>query len=418
MDRGDPDCGTITRVLANARRMRIPRRSLLRQRVGAVAAIALAACAEPPTLGSGIGAATVGDYETSTCTTAVVLELSRQIAAEVGCLVPGELVPFAEGNGVRFVGAAVLPYASEDGRADLLAAVAAGGGTTLDLTSAYRTVAQQYLLYRWYQLGRCGIPVAATPGTSNHESGRAIDVDNWEDWLTVLPAHGWAHDVPGDDVHFDHLASPDLRGTDVLAFQRLWNRNHPAAAIDEDGAYGPMTAMALAMAPAEGFAIGASCVAAGLAVELVAIEMPEYVPSGEAFDVTITVRNAGAEAWPTGAALVTAEPLGRASVLAGPGWIAADRPAAVTDAIAAGGYATFRFTAVAPVVEDPTELLETFTLAIGDEHAGAVALRVRVEFGGGDVGGCGCASGGAADPRSLGLVALVGVGLGRRRRRR
>ena len=30
-----------------------------------------------------------------------------------------------------------------------------------------------------------------------------------------------------------------LRGADVLAFQRLWNRNHPGDAIDEDGLYGP-----------------------------------------------------------------------------------------------------------------------------------------------------------------------------------
>ena len=53
--------------------------------------------------------------------------------------------------------------------------------------------------------------MAAAPGGSNHESGRAIDVGNWSAWVTILGDHGWAHDVPGDDVHFDHLASPDLR---------------------------------------------------------------------------------------------------------------------------------------------------------------------------------------------------------------
>lgn len=397
--------------------MRIPCRPLLRQRAGAALVFGLAACAEPPTLGSGVGAATVGDYETSSCTTAVVIELSKQIAAEVGCLVPGELVPFAEGNGVRFVGAAVLPYASEQGRADLLAAVAAGGGTTLDLTSAYRTVVQQYLLYRWYQLDRCGIPVAAAPGTSNHESGRAIDVSNWQDWLTDLPAHGWAHDVPGDDVHFDHLASADLRGTDVLAFQRLWNRNHPGAAIDEDGDYGPMTAMALAMAPAEGFPIGATCATEALAVEVESIVAPRTVASGATFSVELTVRNAGTATWPADTALVTAEPLGRASALAGPGWLAADRVALAEAATDPDQVRQFTFTAVAPVVEADTELTESFTLAIGVEHAGTIALVVTVEADGGAAGGCGCASGGAVDPRSLGLVALVGFGLRRRRRR-
>lgn len=398
--------------------MRIPCRSSLRLRAGAAIVFGLAACAEPPTLGSGIGAATVGEFETTSCTTAVVIELSRQIAAEVGCLVPGELVPFAEGNGVRFVGAAVLPYASEQGRADLLAAVAAGGGTSLDLTSAYRTVAQQYLLYRWYQLGRCGIPVAAMPGDSNHESGRAIDVSNWQDWLTDLPAHGWAHDVPGDDVHFDHLASADLRGTDVLAFQRLWNRNNPGAAIDEDGDYGPMTAMALAMAPAVGFPIGATCATEALAVDVESLVAPRAVASGATFSVELTVRNAGTATWPADTALVTAEPLGRASAFAGPGWLAADRVALAEAATAPDQVRQFTFTAVAPDIEADTELTESFTLAIGAAHAGTIALVVTVEADGGAAGGCGCASsGGAMDPRSLGLIALVGLGLRRRRRR-
>ena len=56
--------------------------------------------------------------------------------------------------------------------------------------------------------------------------------------------------------HFDHVASPDIRGMDVHAFQRLWNRNHPEDPIDEDGVYGPNTDARLAQAPAEGFPIG------------------------------------------------------------------------------------------------------------------------------------------------------------------
>jgi len=39
--------------------------------------------------------------------------------------------------------------------------------------------------------------------------------------ITSMANRGWAHDVPGDPVHFDHLSSPDIRGKDVLAFQRL-----------------------------------------------------------------------------------------------------------------------------------------------------------------------------------------------------
>jgi hypothetical protein len=165
-------------------------------------------------------------------------------------------------SGIEFTGSAVLPYLGEAGRTALYAAVGDADGRVLRVTSAFRTVVQQYLLFRWFQQGRCGITAAADPGDSNHESGRALDVSNDGDWIATLGAHGWAHDVPGDPVHFDHLDSPDIRGADVLAFQTLWNRNTPDADhIAEDGVYGPMTEAAILRAPAEGFGIGASCAA-------------------------------------------------------------------------------------------------------------------------------------------------------------
>lgn len=219
-------------------------------------AVALAACGGDPEVGWSQAEATVAEVADGGCTTSVVLGLSRQIADEVGCMAPDTLVTVAEGSGIEFSGSAVLPYLTPEARDDLVAAVAARGGT-LQINSAYRTVAQQYLLYRWYQQGRCSISAAATPGRSNHESGRALDVGNYGDWIGALGDRGWSHDVPGDPVHFDHLASPDLRGMDVHAFQRLWNRNHPEDLIDEDGLYGPQTEARLRASPADGFAIGA-----------------------------------------------------------------------------------------------------------------------------------------------------------------
>ena len=359
----------------------------------------------------------VEEYVDTSCSTAVVIALSRQIAAEVGCMAPGQLVAFAEGNGIVFAGGAVLPYVSEVARADLYDAVASGGGRALELTSVYRTVVQQYLLYRWFQAGRCGITAAAMPGQSNHESGRAIDVSNWSAWVGDLGAHGWGHTVPGDDVHFDHTASPDLRGTDVLAFQRLWNRNHPGMTILEDGDYGPMTAMAVAMAPAEGFAIGASCVTEGLGVELVAITAPRELAEGATAAVTIAVRNSGSTTWPAGAALVTAEPLGRASALADPTWPAPARAAVLEAAVAPGGEATFAFAIRAPAVEADLELTESFTLEAGAEHAGTIALVVTVtDDGRGEAsGGCSAGGGGAGSGLALALLALL-TGRGRARR--
>ncbi len=218
---------------------------------------------EPPPMMMGmpsIEGTPVSTFEATSCSTEVVLELSRQIAEEVDCLMPGQLVRFEAVNGIELTGAAVLPYLGQDARDDLYAAAAAGG-MPLQINSGFRTVVQQYLLRRWFELGRCGIPAAAEPGQSNHESGRAIDVQNYSAWIAVLDAHGWKHDVPGDPVHFDHTASPDIRGTDVLAFQRLWNRNAPDDMIVEDGAYGPMTEARIQRAPAEGFGLGAGCAA-------------------------------------------------------------------------------------------------------------------------------------------------------------
>jgi N-acetylmuramoyl-L-alanine amidase len=219
----------------------------------------------------------VSSFETTTCMTSVVLPLSRQLAEEADCLMPGQLVSFDAGPAIQFAGSAVLPYLSESGRASLYAAAAAGDGKVMRITSAFRSLAQQYLLRRWFELGRCGITAAAQPGRSNHESGRALDLSNYGDWRSLLLARGWTNDVPGDPVHFDHPASADLRGAGVLAFQRLWNRNAPDDPIIEDGVYGPATAERLKRAPAEGFGIGASC-ATRLAPPVIPDDRVEAVP--------------------------------------------------------------------------------------------------------------------------------------------
>ena len=114
----------------------------------------------------------VQGFETSTCSTGVVLALSRQISEEVNCLLPGQLVRFEAQAGIELTSDGVLPYLGERARADLHAAAAAGGGKVVRINSAFRTVVQQYLLRRWFELGRCGITAAAEPGESNHESGR------------------------------------------------------------------------------------------------------------------------------------------------------------------------------------------------------------------------------------------------------
>lgn len=201
-------------------------------------------------------AVTVGDHVRGGCSTAPVLALSRQIADEITCMEPDALVSFPEGDGITFTGSAVLPYLAPEARDALLAAAAEG---PVEVISAFRTLPQQLLLRRWYDASRCGITAAAPPGRSNHESGRALDIGNRGSARGRLGRHGWSANVPGDPNHFEHLASADQRGLDILAFQRLWNRNHPEDFIAEDGDYGGQTASRLLRAPAAGFELGAGC---------------------------------------------------------------------------------------------------------------------------------------------------------------
>jgi hypothetical protein len=203
------------------------------------------------------GTVKVGDYAAGHCSTAALRPLSMQIAREINCMSPGTLKRMVEGNGIKFTSGAVIPYLEADAVADLKRVANATGSVRIN--SAFRSVAQQWLLYRWWQQGRCGIAAAARPGLSNHESARAVDLANWSAVKTAMKNRGWAHNVPGDVVHFEHLSSPDIRGMDVRAFQRLWNRNHPGDKIAVDGIYGPQTSARIAKSPIGGFAKGPTC---------------------------------------------------------------------------------------------------------------------------------------------------------------
>jgi hypothetical protein len=380
---------------------------------GALVAAGAAGCAaDEPRYGQVASAATVDSFLTSSCSTSVVLALSIQIAEEVDCMMPGQLVRFEEQGGIRFNGSAVLPYLAEEARADLYAATA--GERVLLVNSGFRTVVQQYLLREWFERGRCGIAAAALPGNSNHESGRAIDVDNWQEWTSDLAAHGWDQTVPGDEVHFDHLASPDIRGADVHAFQRLWNRNHPGDAIAEDGDYGPQTAARLAQSPAEGFPTGAECaVGDAHALDVVEVVGPETIRTGELATFTVRIRNVGTATWPATAALETAT--GAPSVLADPAtWESPARVAALGEEVAAGAELELVFDVLGPAVDVATPIAERFAIADGDTRFGSVPIAVTVtapgDGGDGDGDGDGDAAGGCSaggDSAGWLFVALV-----------
>lgn len=184
------------------------------------------------------------------CSTSVCLGLTNDIIAELDSM----------GYGFKSLDSKWVHCSSpcvnslQSGAADSLAAAAESKNDYITLNSAFRSSAQQYLLYNWYLKGICGIGLAATPGTSNHEGGRAIDTSYYSYWLSTLENYGWAHSYPSSDpVHFDYTKVSDIADKNLKAFQRLWNRNNPNNQIAEDGVYGPDSANALYNSPCDGW---------------------------------------------------------------------------------------------------------------------------------------------------------------------
>lgn len=159
--------------------------------------------------------------------------------------------------GLRMVGGSTIPMLQPAARASLQRVIELRD-RELQLVHAYRTIAQQYVLKEW--VGKCqSITAARRPGTSDHEGGLAIDVNEFSVWKNTLVNNGWVWAGMGDRGHF-RFAGDNVDRTviteSVRAFQILWNRNNPNDLIDEDGIYGEeQTAPALRVSPIEGFPI-------------------------------------------------------------------------------------------------------------------------------------------------------------------
>jgi hypothetical protein len=251
------------------------RMSFLAPSCVAVVVGVLAACTSEPepepapeaTLGQATLALTdtdpVSAAVATSCTTTSVKGLSTQLVAEIQCMRPGSMKSI-EGAAGLSLGAAVFPFLQTPA-ADALLVAQKARGTTMTINSALRTLPQQYLLYSWYKAGRCGISLAAIPGNSNHEGAVAVDIDDSVGWRASMTAAGFRWLGASDPVHYDYLGKDaiDLGGLSVMAFQRLWNRNHPEDPIGEDGNYGTATATRVALAPVGGFPRGAEGCAPG-----------------------------------------------------------------------------------------------------------------------------------------------------------
>ncbi len=205
---------------------------------------------------------TVQQAAAQSCTTESVDGLSRQIIAQARCMEPNAFVPLPSRPNL-VVESNVFAYLELRARNQLVKALDSKKDVKMTINSALRTVAQQYLVWRWSAGKRCGVTLATPPGESNHEIGTALDIAEAATWRQTLEAHDFKWLGASDRVHFDFTKSPKSparrRATDVLAFQKLWNRNNPKEKIPESGRYDAKTEDALKRAPANGFAIGASC---------------------------------------------------------------------------------------------------------------------------------------------------------------
>jgi hypothetical protein len=203
---------------------------------------------------------TVAQAAVDSCTTASVDGLSRQIIAQARCIKPNAFVPLPSRPNL-VIASQVFPYLELGARDRLLKALDAKPKQKMTINSALRTVAQQYLVWRWSQTKRCGVPLATLPGESNHEIGTALDIAEAGTWRPALEAQQFKWLGASDRVHFDYKGpgAASGSGTDVLAFQKLWNRNHPTDKISEDSRYSPAVEQRLKQSPPDGFELGPSC---------------------------------------------------------------------------------------------------------------------------------------------------------------
>ena len=196
------------------------------------------------------------------CSTAGLRELNNQIVERLLNAVNTEdetnLVSCSDIPLLHVVGNSTIPLLQPAARKSLEQVIELKN-RRLNLIHAYRTIAQQFVLREWRLAGRCHITAARKPGTSDHERGIAIDIDDSDFWKSTLQQHGWAWAGPGDRGHFSYTGigiNPEVITESVRAFQGLWNRNNPNDLIDEDGIFGDIqTGPRLLLSPIEGFPI-------------------------------------------------------------------------------------------------------------------------------------------------------------------
>jgi N-acetylmuramoyl-L-alanine amidase len=200
------------------------------------------------------------DIILGTCPSTLIIKgLNDQILDEFNIVAPGKLVRIDDLNVSLSLAAAAFPYVGGSTAKARLEAAISNRGVTLSINSGYRTFAQQFLLFRLKHLGGCNSKPVARPGTSNHESGLALDINQPLTWKPFLEAQGWRHFGPKDLPHYDFIAGgTDLSSLGIRAFQSLWNKHNSSDQIAIDGDLGSNwqnseTIKRLLISPKDGF---------------------------------------------------------------------------------------------------------------------------------------------------------------------
>lgn len=192
-------------------------------------------------------------YQYLNCSTSGVRTLDLQLIAQIQRIAPGVLVKF-DHLPVQ-LGAGCHPYLQAPAVKALELAISDRGGQVMVVNSAYRTLAQQAILFAHFQHKRCGIKAAAQPGLSNHNSGLSVDTEDASGWKRYLERHGWDWIGSFDPMHFSYIGGgvANIQALSIKVFQQLYNFNHPSHAIQEDGRMGAKTMNALLSTSVDGF---------------------------------------------------------------------------------------------------------------------------------------------------------------------
>jgi Putative peptidoglycan binding domain/D-alanyl-D-alanine carboxypeptidase len=192
--------------------------------------------------------------------TASVVGLSRQIIAQTNTMFGNVLMNFKSlANNTGLVvptGGQMNPVLQTGARDSLREVLDDNPSRSMNVNSAYRTVAQQHILYQLYIRDTGLVGLAARPGFSNHEDGLALDIQEWQAWKSDLQNNGWSWQGSDDEVHFSYgIGDNDLGEMGVKGFQALWNKYNPQDQISVDGDFGDQTAARMNQSPAQGFVL-------------------------------------------------------------------------------------------------------------------------------------------------------------------